>query len=397
MKLRCLRGLLALIPFIALFASCGEDGGVFDDSASIVPKTTEIDASGGSIFVSVTAAAAWTIELEYPDSGAALWATADPASGTGSRSDVRLRYDPNDSANSRKVVMVLRPANGPASRATVIQLGKTDGGTSGTSISGQDKAAPLWLELPATKSGDGLTFYVHDMVGKEYFDAKRSGTRNWSFYWDSKEHLSLWVAYPLNKKLRGNGSRSNEWGLDPLLPFDQQPNLLGGSYGGGWTRGHQLPSADRLTYKANVSTFYGTNMTPQEYNFNGEIWARLEEKVRGYSFLADTLYVVTGCQYASSDTYTGMSSGFAVKVPTHYFKALLFKGISTYATSGYMAAGFLLPHDPSIAGANCTDYLMSIDELESKTGLDFFPNLVSAIGAASADAIEAQKPANWWK
>ncbi|MCH5173703.1 MAG: DNA/RNA non-specific endonuclease [Bacteroidales bacterium] len=391
-----LRRLLHLTAgvILVLLASCKGHGD--DAAASIELRSSELESSGGSAFVSVTASGDWVIELEYPDAGASGWATADPSSGTGSRADVRLRYDPNDSESARKVVMVLKPSHGTDARITVTQPGRT-GFVSSSPVSGKDVATPLWLELPVTHAGDGLTFYVHDMDGREYVDERTSGTRNWSFYWDAGEKLSLWVAYPLNNSLRGNGSRSNVWGIDPLIPAGEQPNLVNSSYGGGWTRGHQIPSADRLTYKANVSTFYGTNMTPQEYNFNSEIWASLEGKVRGYAALSDTLYVVTGCQYKDSGTYTGSNSGFRVKVPTHYFKALLFKGVSSHAVSGYMAAGFLLPHDASISGGNCVDYIMSIDELEEKTGMDFFPNLAAVVGTETARAIEAAVPSNWWK
>ena len=128
------------------------------------------------------------------------------------------------------------------------------------------------------------------------------------------------------------------------------------------------------------------------------IWATLEGKVRSYASLSDTLYVVTGCQYAQSTRYTGNNSGFAVKVPTHYFKALLYRGNSKYATDSFMAAGFYLPHDPAIAEGNCLDYLCSIDELEEKTGIDFFPNLKKKLGAEKADALEAEKPnTSFWK
>jgi hypothetical protein len=37
---------------------------------------------------------------------------------------------------------------------------------------------------------------------------------------------------------------------------------------------------------------------------------------------------------------------------------------------------------------------MSIDELESKTGFDFFVHLADKIGKDSADALEAQNPAD---
>ena len=380
-----------------LLTSCGGNGSAdYDNTAAIVPRSTELGSDGGSVFVAVTAAAGWTISLEFPDSEP--WATMDPASGSGSQANVRMRYDANTSDASRKVVLTLKPTNGLAASVTVIQAGLSNPSPDpGTGDYGEDVASPKWLELPATKAGDGRNFFVHDMEGRGYVNAAVSGVRNWSFYWDYREHLALWVAYPMNNSLKGNGSRTNEWGYDPLLPVSIQPSLIGGSYGGGWTRGHQIPSADRLSYKANVSTFYGTNMTPQDYNFNSFIWADLENRVRAYAASSDTLYVVTGCLFDKSVTYSGTSSGFAVKIPTHYFKAMLYRGPSSYAAGGYMAAGFLLPHDSSIARGNCLSYIMSIDKLEAETGIDFFPNLATEIGKAAADAIEAAEPSTWWK
>lgn len=386
----------AMLPALFLLASC-QGGGQVDNNASIVPRSDVLEPDGGSIFLAVTATGDWTITLEYP-AGTEDWATADPASGTGSRADVRLRYDANTSELERSVIIVLKPANGPSASASVTQKGVSSGDKpSAVGGYGEDTARPLWLELPATKTGDGRKFYAHDMTGYGYRGFKTSGVRNWSFYWDETEHMALWVAYPLNNSLKGTGSRTNEWGFDPLIAVDKQPSLIGGSYGGGWTRGHQLPSADRLSHDANVSTFYGTNMTPQEYNFNSFIWGNLEGRVRDYAAKADTLYVVTGALFDNSQARSGTSSGFAVKIPTHYFKALLYSGPSSYATGGYMMAGFFLPHDTSIAKGNCLDYMMSIDALEQQTGIDFFPNLAGVLGKAAADALEAEAPSKFWK
>ena len=163
---------------------------------------------------------------------------------------------------------------------------------------------------------------------------------------------------------------------------------MNGSYGGGWTRGHQIPSADRLTYAANVSTFVPTNMTPQDYDFNCYIWADLEGKVRDYASTSDTLYVVTGCDVRDSWLKTdSKNTGFQVTVPTAYFKALLRKKGTDYA-----AVGFYLPHDTSIAGGNYMNYILSVDALEEQTGMDFFVNLPVVLGKDRADAIEAADP-----
>lgn len=384
---------IAVALALLLVASCDGPG---DTTANIVPRSNEVGPDGGSLFVAVTAVADWTISLEFPE-GTPSWATADPASGTGSRADVRLRYDANDGDDARSVTMVLKPGKGKAASVVVYQLGRSSG-IPGYGGYGKDVTTSRWLEIPATVEGDGRSFFAHDMAGGAYASAQESGVRNWSFYWDFAEHMALWVAYPLNNGLKGSGGRSNEWGLDPLLPADMQPNLVGGSYGGGWTRGHQIPSADRVgNRQANISTFYGTNMTPQDYNFNSYIWAGLEAKVRDYASKSDTLYVVTGALFDDSTNYSGSSSGFAVKIPKYYFKALLYRGPSTYAANGFMAAGFLLPHDTSIAGGDSVDYIMSIDELEGWTGIDFFPNLSLVIGKEAADAIEAAAPSRFWK
>ena len=378
--------------------SCVPDNNTGNDTpgaaVSLSASKTLLDAAEGSTFVSVKCDGAWTLSLEFGDD--APWAAVSPESGTGNKGNVRLSYDANPSADSRKVTLVLKAGDGGSASETVTQLG-VGGSASEAYGYGQDVTAVNWLEIPATVAGDGREFFTHAMDGGKYVSSSKSGVRNWSFYWDYDEHLSLWVAYPLNKSLKGSGSRTNEWGWDPLLPHELQPQLINNSYGGGWTRGHQIPSADRLTRAANISTFVPTNMTPQDYDFNCEIWADLENKVRSYSSSADTLYVVTGCLFEGSTTRTGNSSGFVVKVPTHYFKALLYRGSSTYATSGFMAAGFFLPHQSSISGGNILDYILSIDELEAKTGIDFFPNLAAVIGQDKADKIEAAEPSAWWK
>ena len=400
--MRNLRILSLAVAGLALLAACEKQPQV-DTSLSVTPRSTWLEAEAGTVFVSVTASSEWTLRLEFP-SGTDAWATISPMAGNGNRSDIFLRYEANESADAREVKLILS-GQGASVDTKVMQSGKSDpdpGPGPGPVAGGYGyDVTPTgldWLELPAQTAGDGRELLIHNMEGGKYLNKERDGVRNWSCYWDYDDHLSLWVAYPLNNALKGSGSRSNSWGFDALLPAGIQPNITNGSYGGGWTRGHQIPSADRLaSYKANASTFVPTNMTPQDYDFNCNIWADLENKVRGYASLSDTLYVVTGCLFDQATLRSGNSSGFQVKIPSHYFKALLYKGSSTYATNGYMAAGFILPHDTNISDDNYLDYICSIDELEQKTGIDFFPNLIQKLGQADADKIEAETPSKWWK
>lgn len=60
---------------------------------------------------------------------------------------------------------------------------------------------------------------------------------------------SQWVAYPLNQKLVGRGSRSGAWQYDKFMSAMKQPNLRRTYQTGsveGYIRGHLCPSSDRM-------------------------------------------------------------------------------------------------------------------------------------------------------
>ena len=384
------------LTLIALFLLVVLTGCQKEDEVAIQLRSDYLPATADGVFFAVRASGAWTLSIEFP-AGSEEWASVKPESGTGSMNNAILSFDANPNKENRGATIVLKPVSGVPARVNITQAGVADGVEGNY---GYDVAPMGWLELPACVEGDGREVLVHSMDGGKYMGKDKSGTRNWSCYWDYDDHMSLWVAYPLNNSLKGSGTgRTEAWGFDKLLPADIQPDLRNGSYGGGWTRGHQIPSADKQrNYAENASTYVSTNMTPQAYDFNGGIWANLEGKVRNYASQADTLYVVTGALFDKSTNVSGVSSGFRVKVPTHYFKALLYKGTSAYAkdTDGYLMAGFLLPHDNGIAKSNCLNYRMSIDELEAQTGIDFFPNLEKRSPELAAQLEAAAPNAQFW-
>lgn len=264
-------------------------------------------------------------------------------------------------------------------------------------IDNSAKAAAGWMELPAVYDADGFDFYHHPMT----IDGTR--TRNYSFYWDPEALVSHWVAYPLNSWLRGSGSRSDKWGIDPLLPADKQPLLLS-PFGDtdchyNVDRGHQLPSADRYRSVSNVETFYGTNMTPQLGSFNSGLWVTLETQVRYWSTKCDTLYVVTGCTVDDRLGYALDNNRRKVAVPGHYFKTVLaYSKDPSFGHNGYLGLAIWLEHRYYSDQAIIPRMVTSIDELEALTGDDYFANLPAAIGEEAAEAVENENPASvsWW-
>ena len=76
-----------------------------------------------------------------------------------------------------------------------------------------------WLELP-TFSEDPEHFFVSHHTD-EYWGKQR----NYSLFWDMERQIPIWVAYPLNEILIGNGKRSGAWQYDKFMASKKQPNL----------------------------------------------------------------------------------------------------------------------------------------------------------------------------
>lgn len=350
-----------------------------------------------STFISVKCEGAWTLTLEFEDAQD-HWASLDATSGTGSRNSILLTADANTSIVRRSLNVVLTDG---VSKATCritqkaagedVEEGGQQGGDSDEpeSTTGNTALSKTgWLELPAMDNPD-LGYYSHSfkMNGNTY--------RNYTFGWSQKDMVAVWVAYPLCK-MYSNGSVKRDdaevWALDPHLGNDSSAPF--GGYGGDYDRGHQLPFADRkCCLEAAKQTFYGTNMTPQDNGLNTGVWGALESKVRGWAASSDTTYVVTGCTLDKPLGYTTDSYGKKMTVPSGYFKAILkYSKSSTFGQ--WNAAGFYYKHE---SGAK--QQMMSIDQLEEMTGIDFFVNLSAKIGADQAAKIEAADPADssvWW-
>lgn len=260
-----------------------------------------------------------------------------------------------------------------------------------------------WAELPVCKvQGD----YIYNTYYGEL--GAKNNARNYTYCFDPEVRASLWVAYPLHSShTTGGGNRNNsKFGYDPQVDTEYQAALGLGSYNGWYDRGHQLPAADRKCSQQMMDqTFYATNMTPQQANFNQKKWGALEGKVRGM-ICSDTLYVVTGACFSGShhssiDKSTTDKLGNTCPTPTFYYKALLrTKKGNTGKTiaeitdpSELRAVVFWLQHensgsDTAITAADC----ITVEDLEERTGFTFFPMLDDSVEQQVKTTIE---PAEW--
>ena len=391
---------LSILSSLLILCSCGGAStgakGAEGELLLSVPKM-ELEAKASQQFIKVTAYASWTLDFDF--AGEQAWARVDKPSGNVSASDIVLSWDAYDGEDeSRSFTLTLKSAGKEVSSVVTQKADARPAPGPGPVTDIKSDPVAKWMELPAMGEESNLYFITHDM---SLSDGTRC--RNFAIYYDIDAKISSWAAYPLNSKLMGTGSRSDEWGYDPKVPAKYQATLFSGykpdDNGTRYDRGHQLPSADRPLWEPNVATFYFTNMTPQINELNGRAWANLEGKVRSWANQFDTLYVVTGADYKNSDTVAYDNNYEPVTVPVGYYKALLgYKKSGTIgnSTGGWLGIAFYFEHRSYSNSDVMSKQSMTIDELEDRLDIDFFVNLPDRVGQEMAGKIESTKD-SWWK
>ncbi len=211
-----------------------------------------------------------------------------------------------------------------------------------------------------------------------------------SLEWSYNDLANRWTCYQLYAgNMLDNADRSNSFKEDPEIPSQYRSTKEDYS-GSGYTRGHLCPSADRLcSSEQNAQTFYLSNMQPQYSNHNSGLWQRLEDKVRDWASDCDTLYVVKAGTIRSDQIYSKKCNN-RLPVPKYFYMALL---AYDKKTNSYQAMGLWTEHNnTSDSNKKYGDYAITIDELEERTGIDFFCNLPDA----TEDDVENKLNLNYW-
>lgn len=244
------------------------------------------------------------------------------------------------------------------------------------------------LEMPRLQQGE--VFIVHQATDM------REKPVNFAVGYDPKQHHSHWVAFRFDSQMKGRSVYRKDYNIKPQYPQDPlcKDTPTSDASFHGYDHGHLCASADRLCSRtANDQTFYMSNMSPQLASFNQDYWTKYESFVQNLgrncgsvsgsnTAFADTLYVVKGGAINNATTTTKVDS-YNMPVPTHYFMALL-----SVKNGSYAAIGFWMEHkqyDISIIrndNAEIAAHAVSIDRLESLTGIDFFCNLPGAVEKA---------------
>ena len=354
-----------------------------------------------------------------------------------------LKFFENSSEDMRSAKVRITFSDGYTNTFSIRQLAKTENPD-------YDRA---WAEQP-------YHMPIEDYIHKTYYTVLSDGTRvrNFSVCYDTDKICARWVAYPAHSTYTSGRNydvggdtqgRTNAWAFDdavtryksssswstayefvskydsqsdaydtatdPVIPHSKQADIrFNNGIGGGYARGHMLPSADRYnTWNTNAQTCYSTNIMAQNYDFNSASWGTLENKVRN-KVCADTLYVVVGTLFEDSKRVTNntkynkngqsisQTAHCSVAVPSHCFKLLLRtksgstrKHISDITSADeLMCIGFLFENNNGAKGAQASlsSAAVSVSEIEQRSGFIFFRNLNPAI----ADKVKSQCNFSQW-
>jgi len=212
--------------------------------------------------------------------------------------------------------------------------------------------------------------------------------RNQGFMLAYSEKLAnpLWVTYQVTQSQKPFGKRprfQTDWRSLKRIRYQDYT-------GSGYSRGHNAPNyviASRYGYKAQQQTFLMTNISPQLTEFNTKIWQRLEEVSADYfSKWYPKFWVMTGPIFDPKPKWLTTAK---IAIPKAFYKIFIRpadKGISP------IALAFVMPQTAPEDG-NLLDYVTTIDEVESLTGIDFFWQLDDRI----EETLEASKNDQAWR
>ena len=255
----------------------------------------------------------------------------------------------------------------PAGADREEKAGAAEAGQGGGSLSGGGQPSG-GLEIPAA------------LAGKSERILKRTG---YTVSYNKDTRIANWVAWHLTAAhTSGTVQRPRRaYHEDEDVP---EPRATDSDYyNSGYDRGHLCPAGDnKWSETAMYETFLFTNLCPQVHELNAGDWKEMEEQCRRWAERYGDIYIVCGpLVYGGGHEKIGKNK---VVVPDAFFKVVL-------CTKGApKAIGFV--YDNAGGDHPKSHYMRTVDEVESVSGIDFFP----ALPDETENKIEAVCSLNDW-
>ncbi|VGO21557.1 DNA/RNA non-specific endonuclease [Pontiella sulfatireligans] len=253
-------------------------------------------------------------------------------------------------------------------------------GWDGLALFGRDAQA----ELERKGRGDHV-YGGYPSQGFQFWGkAERLDNRGYTVGYSESMRNPLWSAYRVFDVPRlSSGKRPSGFPSDART----RAKVVQGDYThSGFDRGHMAPNyaiATRYGEQAQKETFLMSNIIPQTPYVNRGMWKDLEMHVaKRYGRYFGEVWVICGPVFEK--TVEKLDSG--VPVPSHYYKIIADEHDGRLRVLAFLVEKRCPPY------TRIKKRLVSIDEIEQRTGLDFFPELPERM----QQELEAEPASRLW-
>ncbi|AHH08383.1 DNA/RNA non-specific endonuclease [Borrelia anserina] len=230
------------------------------------------------------------------------------------------------------------------------------------------------------------------LLPKGYLTTQVLHKKYYSLGYAESARQSEWVAYQLKREMvelalnllrTGKIKRSKTFFEDKDIKGIAPK--LSDYLRSGYDRGHIVSSADMSFSKdAMLDTYFLSNISPQQREFNSGIWLKLEKLVRKWAILKKKLYIVSAGILTENKGFIGKNK---ILVPKNFYKIVL-----SLNNNSYDIVAFIIPNEKA-ENLELRNYTVNVNLIEAKTKIDFFAKLDARI----KKIIKMRKTLNSWE
>lgn len=201
--------------------------------------------------------------------------------------------------------------------------------------------------------------------------------------WSDSLRHPVWCAYHVTRDPQHENAKRPGFTKDKFVPAAPSPDAYTKS---GYDRGHMVPNyaiVTRYGEEAQRLTFRMSNIAPQSPSLNRGVWRDVEHRIADlWTARYGEIWVVVGCISRGGKAL----GGTGIDLPDSYYQVII-------AQEGMDVRALAVLFDQSVGWKDwAARHIVTIDELEERTGLDFNPELPSFI----QDPLEADLPNRLW-
>ena len=243
---------------------------------------------------------------------------------------------------------------------------------------------PLYFGNPSQAENNPTTHENNYLLEKNYY----------SMSYNNSKLGPNWVAWHLDKNDIGYVKRNNNFRKDNDLPSNWYKVTDKDYSKSGFDRGHLCPSGDRTRdEEMNKETFLMTNMMPQAPGNNQGVWQKLETYERDLVQKGNEVYIYAG-QYGTGGVgktrktkkepakevnldyiVPKSQTNLKINVPEYTWKIIVILPEGTNDLSrideNTKILSVMIPNKDEVRRHKWDQYIVSIDEIEEKTGYNF--------------------------